>query len=140
MDGKEKHRNLEYHEIFSGLRIMTSAKIQRLKEIDNKSLDIWRKRFEDSILELKIWRYGARNHKLQKRPQVLIRLWLKHKACDLGEVSNFLIAIVLICNQEDNNTYLKEPVRGRKSQISSKWLSLSYTGENILKATPFGSC
>lgn len=37
-----------------------------MKELDNKSLDIWRKRFEDAILELKIWRYGARNHKLQK--------------------------------------------------------------------------
>lgn len=36
MDGKEKHRNLEYHEIFSRLRIMTSGKIQRLKEIDKK--------------------------------------------------------------------------------------------------------
>lgn len=31
MDGKEKHRNLEYHEIFSRLRIMTSGKIQKIE-------------------------------------------------------------------------------------------------------------
>ena len=54
---------------------------------------------------------------------------IKTQSMWFEELSNFLIDIVLICNQEDNNTYLKEPIRGRKSQLSSKWLSLSYTGE-----------